>query len=125
MTGIILKSTMFGFGIATLAYCINIALAQIDPSAGQSTTSLSQPLAEQPAGVHPASGNIAPAGNTSAGNISAGNIAPAGNTSAGNISGPAVNSTTIGIPESPTIVGPSSYVASPITSEANDTNSTG
>jgi hypothetical protein len=119
MTGIILKSTMFGFGIATFAYCINIALAQIDPSAGQSTTSLSQPPAEQPAGVHPASGDIAPAGNTSAGNTSA------GNTSAGNISGPAVNSTTIGIPESPAIVGPSSYVASPITSEANDTNSTG
>jgi hypothetical protein len=114
MTGIILKSTMFGFGIATFAYCINIALAQIDPSAGQSTTSLSQPPAEQPAGVHPASGDIAPAGNTSAGNISAGNI-----------SGPAVNSTTIGIPESPAIVGPSSYVASPITSEANGTNSTG
>jgi hypothetical protein len=109
MTGIILKSTMFGFGIATFAYCINIALAQIDPSAGQSTTSLSQPPAEQPAGVHPASGNIAPAGNTSGGNIS----------------GPAVNSTTIGIPESPTIVGPSSYVASPITSEANGANSTG
>jgi hypothetical protein len=104
MTGIILKSTMFGFGIATFAYCINIALAQIDPPAGQSTTSLSQPPAEQPAGVHPASGGITPAGN---------------------ISGPAVNSTTIGIPESPTIVGPSSYVASPITSEANGTNSTG
>jgi hypothetical protein len=114
MTGIILKSTMFGFGIATFAYCINIALAQIDPSAGQSTTSLSQPPAEQPAAVHPASGNIAPAGNSSAGNISAGNI-----------SGPAVNSTTIGIPESPAIVGPSNYVASPITSEANGTNSTG
>lgn len=109
MTGIILKSTMFGFGIATFAYCFNIALAQIDPSAGQSTTSLSQPPAEQPAGVHPASGGITPAGNISAGNIS----------------GPAVNSTTIGIPESPTIVGPSSYVASPITSEANGTNSTG
>ena len=78
---IILKSTIIGFGIATIAYCINIALAQIDP----------------------------------AGNISA----PTGNTSA-----PAVNSTTIGIPESPTIVGPSSLVASPITSEANGTNST-
>jgi hypothetical protein len=81
MMGIILKSTMIGFGIATITYCINIALAQIDPT----------------------------------GNISA----PAGNTSA-----PAVNSTTIGIPESPTIVGPSSLVASPITSEANGTNST-
>ncbi|MFZ0203746.1 MAG: hypothetical protein WBM37_00640 [Nitrososphaeraceae archaeon] len=81
MMGIILKSTMISFGIATIAYCINIALAQIDP----------------------------------AGNISA----PTGNTSA-----PAVNSTTIGIPESPTIVGPSSLVASPITSEANGTNST-
>jgi len=74
MMGIILMSTMISFGIATIAYCINIALAQIDP--------------------------------------------------AGNTSAPAVNSTTIGIPESPTIVGPSSLVASPITSEANGTNST-
>ena len=96
--GIILKSTMISFGIATITYCINIALAQIDSSNGQSTTSLSQPPAEQPVGVNPAS--------------------------AGNISAPAVNSTTIGIPESPTIVGPSSLVASPITSEANGTNST-
>ena len=104
MMGIILKSTMISFGIATIAYCINIALAQIDPSTGQSTTSLSQPPAEQPVGVNPASGNTS---------------APAGNTSA-----PAVNSTTIGIPESPTVVGPSSFVASPITSEANGTNST-
>jgi hypothetical protein len=74
MMGIILKSTMISFGIATIAYCINTVLAQIDP--------------------------------------------------AGNISAPAVNSTTIGIPESPTIVGPSSLVASPITSEATGTNST-
>jgi hypothetical protein len=98
MMGIILKSTMIGFGIATITYCINIALAQIDSSNGQSTTSLSQPPAEQPVGVNPAS--------------------------AGNISALAVNSTTIGIPESPTIVGPSSLVASPITSEATDINST-
>ena len=97
MMGIILKSTMIGFGIATITYCINIALAQIDPSTEQSTTSLSQPPAEQPVGVNAASGNV---------------------------SAPAVNSTTIGIPESPTIVGPSSLVASPITSEANGTNST-
>jgi hypothetical protein len=81
MMGIILKSTMISFGIATIAYCINTVLAQIDP----------------------------------AGNISA---------PTGNISAPAVNSTTIGIPESPTIVGPSSLVASPITSEATGTNST-
>jgi hypothetical protein len=104
MMGIILKSTMIGFGIATITYCINIALAQIDPSTEQSTTSLSKPPAEQPVGVNAASGNVS---------------APAGNVSA-----PAVNSTTIGIPESPTIVGPSSLVASPITSEANGTNST-
>jgi hypothetical protein len=111
MMGIILKSTMISFGIATIAYCINIALAQIDPSTGQSTTSLSQSAAEQPVAVNPAS----------AGNISA----PTVNISAPtvNISAPTVNSTTIGIPESPTIVGPSSLVASPITSEANGTNS--
>lgn len=104
MIGIILKSTMIGFGIATITYCINIALAQIDSSTEQSTSSLSQPPAEKPAGVNPAS----------AGNISA----PGGNTSA------PVNSTTIGIPQGPTVVGPSSFVASPITSEANGTNST-
>jgi hypothetical protein len=106
---------MIGFGIATIVNCINIALAQIDPSTGQSITSryrLMSP-AEQPVAVNPAS-----TGNISAGNISAGNI------SAGNISAPAVNSTTIGIPESPTIVGPSSLVASPITSEENGTSST-
>jgi hypothetical protein len=120
MMGIILKSTMIGFGIATIVNCINIALAQIDPSTGQSITSryrLMSP-AEQPVAVNPAS-----TGNISAGNISAGNIS-AGNISAGNISAPAVNSTTIGIPESPTIVGPSSLVASPITSEENGTSST-
>ena len=103
--GIILKSTMISFGIATIAYCINIALAQIDPSTEHSTTSLSQPPTEQPVGVNPASGNIS--------------------ATAGNISAPVVNNTAIGIPESPTVVGPSSFVASPITSEANDTNSTG
>lgn len=106
MMGIILKSTMIGFGIAIITYCINIALAQIDPTTERPTTSLSQPPTKQPVAVNPAS----------AGNISA---------PAGNISAPAaVNSTTIGIPESPTIVGPSSLVASPITSEANGTNST-
>lgn len=104
MMGIILKSTMIGFGIATIVNCINIALAQIDPSTGESIASLSQSPAEQPVAVNPAS----------TGNISA----------PGNISEPAVNSTTIEIPESPTIVGPSSVVASPITSEENGTSST-
>ena len=54
MMGIILKSTMIGFGIATITYCINIALAQIDSSTGQSTSSLSLPPAEKPVGVNPA-----------------------------------------------------------------------
>ena len=110
MMGIILKSTMIGFSIATITYCINIVLAQIDSSNGQSTTSLSQSPAEQPAWVRPAS----------AGNIGV----PENISTPENISAPAVNSTTVGIPEGPTVVGPSSFVASPITSEANGTNST-
>lgn len=98
MIDIILKSITIAFGIVAIGYCTNIALAQISPSTSQPSTLLSPTSTEQPAVVDSAS--------------------------AENTSALAVNSTIIGIPPSPTIVGPSSLVASPITSEATGTNST-
>jgi hypothetical protein len=98
MMGIIM-SIMIAFSIAAVANCVNVAVAQYDPTTGR-------PLYSPPS---------PPSSPSSAGNITA----PAGNITApaGNITAPDGNSTIIGPAPGPTIVGPSSLVASPITSE--------
>ena len=118
--GIILMSTMIAIGIVTIANSINIALAQFNPnipfspSTGQSPSSLSPPSTpstpstqptppthtNQPVKVKPPKHLLV--------NITA---------PAGNITAPVVNSSTIGPPPRPIVVGPSSFTASPITSE--------
>ena len=130
--GIVLMYTMIAIGIATIANSINIALAQFNPnipfspSTGQSPSSLSPPSTPSTPSTQPTPPthtnrpvkvNQPPAGNITA---PAGNItAPAGNITApaGNITAPVVNSSTIGPPPRPIVVGPSSFTAAPITSE--------
>jgi hypothetical protein len=106
--GIILMSTMIAIGIATITDRINIALAQFSqsvpflPSTGQSPSSLSPPSSQSlspPSTEQPSNVNPAPAGNITASAINSTNITPRHP------------------PPRPIIVGPSSLIASPITSE--------
>jgi hypothetical protein len=99
MTGILLMSTLIAFGIATVPNCVNIALAQFNPNTDQPSTSPSPPTIPSP----PPSPNEQPA--------------EVNSSPSANITAPAGNSTTIGPAQGPTIVGPSSIVASPITCE--------
>jgi len=139
--GIILMSTMIAIGIATISNSINIVLAQFNPnipfspSTGQAPTSLSPPSTASPQSPpsppssestspsdtsRPVGEKSPPAGNNTApapGN----NTAPApGNNTAhtGNNTAPVVNSSTIGPPRGPIVIGPSSFTASPINSES-------
>ena len=121
--GILLISAMIVIGIATIDNSVNTTLAQFDPnipfspSTGQPPSSLSPPSAPSAPSTPPPSDTNQPvetnpshAGNGTAPVISS--TAPTGNSTA-----PVVNSSTIGPPPSPTVVGPSSFTASPITSE--------
>jgi hypothetical protein len=110
---------MIVIGIATIDNSVNTTLAQFNPnipfspSTGQPPSSLSPPSAPSapstPSTPPPSDTNQPVETNPShAGN----GTAPVVNSTA-----PVVNSSTIGPPPSPTIVGPSSFTASPITSE--------
>ena len=112
----ILITTMIVIGITAIANCVNIAAAQFDsnlpfdPSPGQPPSSLSPP--SPPSSLSPPSPPSSP-------NPPAPTDQPAEviqMPAAGNITTP-VNSTTIGPPPGPVIVGPSNFTASPITSE--------
>ena len=102
----ILITTMIVIGITAIANCVNIAAAQFDsnlpfdPSTGQPPSSLSPP--SPPSSPNPPAPTDQPA--------------EVIQMPAGNITTP-VNSTTIGPPPGPVIVGPSNFTASPITSE--------
>jgi hypothetical protein len=126
--GILLISTMIVIGIATIDNSVNTTLAQFNPnipfspSTGQPPSSLSPPSAPSAPSAPPPSApppsatnqpvetNPSHAGNGTAPVVNS--TAPTGNSTA-----PVVNSSTIGPPPSPTVVGPSSFTASPITSE--------
>ena len=121
--GILLISTMIVIGIATIDNSVNTTLAQFNPnipfspSTGQPPSSLSPPSAPSAPSTPPPSATNQPvetnpshAGNGTAPVVNS--TAPTGNSTA-----PVVNSSTIGPPPSPTVVGPSSFTASPITSE--------
>jgi hypothetical protein len=96
--GVILMSSIIAINIVAMTNCISIAVAQYNPSTGQPTSSLSPPSTSSPPP------NEQPT------------KAPVVNTSS-----PNVNSSTISSPPKPVLVGPSNYVASPITSQ-NQTN---
>ena len=121
--GILLISTIIVIGIATIDNSVNTTLAQFNPnipfspSTGQPPSSLSPPSAPSTPSTPPPSATNQPvetnpshAGNGTTSIVNS--TAPTGNGTA-----PVVNSSTIGPPPSPTIVGPSSFTASPITSE--------
>ena len=107
--GILLISTMIVIGIATIDNSVNTTLAQFNPnipfspSTGQPPSSLSPPSAPSAPSTPPPSATNQPVETNPS--------------HAGNGTAPVVNSSTIGPPPSPTVVGPSSFTASPITSE--------
>ena len=109
--GIFLVSAIIVIGMATMANCINIASAQFNPnlpfipSTGQSPSSLSPP--SSPSSPSSPSDNNQP--------VKA-NPSHTGNNT-GNNTAPIVNSSTIGPPPRPVIVGPSNLTASPIIDE--------
>ena len=106
--GIILMSSMIAIGIATIANSINIALAEFNPnipfspSTGQSPSSLSPPSTPSTQSTPPSHTH---------------QPVKVKQPHAGNITARVVNSSTIGPPPRPIVVGPSSLTASPITSE--------
>ena len=119
----ILILAMIVIGIATIANSVNIASAQFNsnipfsPSTGQPPSSLSPPSTPSAPSTPPPSDTNQPVETNPS---HAGNgTAPVVNGTAPVVNGtaPVVNSSTIGPPPSPTIVGPSSFTASPITSE--------
>jgi len=128
---------MIVIGIATIDNSVNTTLAQFNPnipfspSTGQPPSSLSPPSApsapstpppsdtNQPVETNPshAGNGTTPVVNGTAPVVNG--TAPVVNGTAPVVNGtaPVVNSSTIGPPPSPTVVGPSSFTASPITSE--------
>jgi hypothetical protein len=104
--GILLISAMIVIGIATIDNSVNTTLAQFNPnipfspSTGQPPSSLSPP--STPSTPPPSDTNQPVKTNPSY---------------AGSSTAPVVNSSTIGPRPGPTVVGPSSFTASPITSE--------
>lgn len=109
MFGIILIPAMIVIGIATIANSVNLTLAQFNsnipfsPSTGQSPANLSPPSTPSTPSTPPPSDTNQPV--------------KANPSHTGNSTAPIVNSSTIGPPPRPIIVGPSSFTASPVTSE--------
>jgi hypothetical protein len=121
--GILLISTMIVIGIATIDNSVNTTLAQFNPnipfspSTGQPPSSLSPPSTPSAPSTPPPSDTNQPVETNPS--LAGNGTAPVVNGTAPVVNGtaPVVNSSTIGPPPSPTIVGPSSFTASPITSE--------
>ena len=109
----ILILAMIVIGISTIANSVNITLAQFNPnipfspSTGQSPSNLSPPSTPSSPSTPPPSDNNQP--------VKA-NPSHTGNNT-GNNTAPIVNSSTIGPPPRPVIVGPSNLTASPIIDE--------
>src|SRR5919197_4582317 len=104
--GVILMSSMVAINIVAMTNCISIAVAQYNPSTGQPTSSLSPPsTSSSPPSEQPTK---APVVNTSS---------PSSPPSEQPTKAPVVNSSTISSPPNPVLVGPSNFIASPITSQ--------
>ena len=137
--GVILMSSMIAINIVAMTNCISIAVAQYNPynpSTGHETSSLSPPSTSSPSSQSPSLGQSTsspssspPNGNASSPSSSPPNEQPTKahvlNASSPppnvNTSSPNVNSSTISSPPNPVLVGPSNFIASPITS-GNQTN---
>src|SRR5215217_8205124 len=144
--GVILMSSMITINIVAMTNCISIAVAQYNPSTGQDTSSLSPPSPSSPSSS-PQSSSFgqstsssspppnqqpikAPVVNTSSSSPPPNQQpikAPVVNTSSSSpppnqqpIKAPVVNSSTISSPPNPVLVGPSNFIASPITSEIQE-----
>jgi hypothetical protein len=135
-------SSIIAINIVAMTNCISIAVAQYNPynpSTGQSTSSLSPPSTPQSPSLGQSTSSPppspppneqptkAPVVNTSSPSPPPNATkAPVVNTSSPSpppnaTKAPVVNSSTISSPPNPVIVGPSNYIASPITS-GNQTN---
>jgi len=105
----ILILAMIVIGIATIANSVNITLAQFNPnipfspSTGQSPSNLSPPSTPSTPSTPPPSDTNQPI--------------KANPSHTGNSTTTIVNSSTIGPPSRPIVVGPSNFTASPISSE--------
>jgi len=110
MMGILLMSAIIAIGMATMANCVNIALAQFNPnipflpSTGQPPSTLSPP-------------STASSSSTASSPSNTNQSVNANPSHTGNNTAPIVNSSTIGPSPRPVIVGPSNLTASPITDE--------
>ena len=129
--GVILMSSMITINIVAMTNCISIAVAQYNPSTGQDTSSLSPPSPSSPSsspqsssfGQSTSSLSPLPSPPPNQQPIKA----PVVNTSSSSpppnqqpIKAPLVNSSTISSPPNPVLVGPSNFIASPITSEIQE-----
>jgi hypothetical protein len=134
--GVILMSSMIAINIVAMTNCISIAVAQYNPSTGHDTSSLSPPSTSSPSSPQsPSLSQSTSSPPPSPPPNEQPTKAPVVNTSSPspppneqptkapvvNTSSPNVNSSTISSPPNPVIVGPSNYIASPITS-GNQTN---
>jgi len=120
---VILMSSMIAINIVAMTNCISIAVAQYNPynpSTGHETSSLSPPSTSSPQSPSfdqstsspppsPPQPTNAPVVNTSSPSSPPPNQQPT--------KAPVVNSSTISSPPNPVIVGPSNFIASPITRE--------
>src|SRR5215212_3696512 len=125
--GVILMSSMIAINIVAMTNCISIAVAQYNPSTGQDTSSLSPPSPSSPSSS-PQSSSFGQSTSSSSPPPNQQPIkAPVVNTSSSSpppnqqpIKAPVVNSSTISSPPNPVLVGPSNFIASPITSEIQE-----
>ena len=122
---VILMSSIIAINIVAMTNCISIAVAQYNPynpSTGQSTSSLSPPSTPQSPSLGQSTSSPPPSPPpneqpTKAPVVNTSSPSPPPNAT----KAPVVNSSTISSPPNPVIVGPSNYIASPITSQ-NQTN---
>ena len=121
--GVILMSSMIAINIVAMTNCISIAVAQYNPynpSTGHDTSSLSPPSTSSPSSPQsPSLGQSTSSPPPNAPVVNTSSPSPPPNQQP--TKAPVVNSSTISSPPNPVIVGPSNYIASPITS-GNQTN---
>jgi hypothetical protein len=116
---VILISSMIAINIVAMTNCISIAVAQYNPynpSTGHDTSSLSPPSTSSPSSPQsPSLGQSTSSPPPNAPVVNTSSPSPPPNQQP--TKAPVVNSSTISSPPNPVIVGPSNFIASPITRE--------
>jgi hypothetical protein len=116
---VILMSSIIAINIVTITNCISIAVAQYNPynpSTGHETSSLSPPSTSSPSSPEsPSLGQSTSSPPPNAPVVNTSSPSPPPNQQP--TKAPVVNSSTISSPPNPVIVGPSNFIASPITRE--------